>query len=170
MKTICNKLQLTALLLLFATIVANAQELQIKNTKNGKVRAIKADRSFSFKVSEEDDYKKGKIQTFTDSTIVIFTPDEDDIQLREVKLKDLYAVKKMSGLHKVGYAAGAVLIVGGVGTMLEAPSIAGDDGNDWLVRGVGLVVTAAGLVPYLIKPKEYVQGKNAEYKIVLNTK
>lgn len=159
-------LALLSLFLFFFSFVAQAQQLQVKNTKNGKVRTLKANQSFSFKLSDDDDYKKGKIQSFTDSSIVIFTPEEDDIQLREVKLKEVYAIKKMSCLHKVGYAAGAVLIVGGVGTMLEGGSIAGDDGNEWLVRGVGLVVTAVGLVPYLIKPKEFVQGKNAEFAIV----
>jgi hypothetical protein len=166
MKTIYIKLSFCCLFLLCLTFVAQAQELQIKNTKNGKVRKLKANQTFSFKLSEDDDYKKGKIQSFTDSSIVIFTPEEDDIQLREVKLSEIYAIKKMSCLHKVGYAAGAVLIVGGVGTILEAPSIAGDDGSDWLVRGAGLVVTAVGLVPYLIKPKEFVQGKNAEFTVV----
>ena len=167
MTTNKNLLALLSLVLFFfLSFIAQAQELQVKNTKNGKVRALKANKSFSFKLSDDDDYKKGKIQSFTDSSIVIFTPEEDDIQLREVKLKEIYAIKKMSCLHKVGYAAGAVLIVGGVGTMLEAGSIAGDDGNDWLIRGVGLVVTAVGLVPYLIKPKEFIQGQNAEYAIV----
>lgn len=166
MKNIVTKFSFCCLILLFAPIVLQAQELQVKNTKNGKVRTLKANQSFSFKLSEDDDYKKGKIQSFTDSSLVIFTPEEDDIQLREVKLKEIYAIRKMSCLHKVGYAAGAVLIVGGVGTILEAPSIAGDDGSDWLVRGAGVVVAAVGLVPYLIKPKEFVQGKNAEFVIV----
>jgi len=166
MKTIYTKISFCCLFLLFASFVAQAQELQVKNTKNGKIRTLKANQSFSFKISEDDDYKKGKIQSFTDSSLVIFTPDEDDIQLREIKLKEIYAIKKMSCLHKVGYAAGAVLMVGGVGAILEAPGIAGEDGSDWLVRGAGLVVAAVGLVPYLIKPKEFVQGKNAEYTIV----
>lgn len=166
MKTMYTKISSFCLFLLCLTFAAQAQELQVKNTKNGKVRKLKANQTFSFKLSEDDDYKKGKIQSFTDSSIVIFTPEEDDIQLREVKLQEIYAIKKMSCLHKVGYAAGAVLMVGGVGTILEAPSIAGDDGSDWLVRGVGLVVGAVGLVPYLIKPKEFIQGKNAEYSIV----
>ena len=164
MKTIYTKIYFCCLFL-FLSFAAQAQHLHVKNIKNGKVRALKANQSFYFKLSEDDEYKKGKIQSFTDSSIVIFTPEEDDIQLREVKLKEIYAIKKMSCIHKVGYAAGAVLIVGGVGTMLEAPSIAGDDGSDWLVRGVGLVVTAVGLVPYLIKPKEFVQGKNADFSI-----
>jgi hypothetical protein len=171
MKTVfSNKAIVICLLLFFAAFVAHAQQLEIKNTKNDKVRVIKAKQSFSFKYSEDDDYKKGKIQSFTDSSFVIFTPEEDDLQLREVKLKDIYAIKKLSCAHKAGYAVGAVLIVGGVGTMLEAPSIAGDDGSDWLVRGVGLVGFAVGLVPYLIKPTEFVQGKNAEYKIVTSGK
>jgi len=166
MKILYTKISFCCFLLLFSSLAIQAQELQVKNTKNGKVRTLKANQSFSFKLSEDDEYKKGKIQSFTDTSLVIFTPEEDDIQLREVKLKEIYAIKKMSCLHKVGYAAGAVLIVGGVGTILEAPSIAGDDGSDWLVRGAGLVVTAVGLIPYLIKPKEFVQGKNAEYAIV----
>ncbi|MBC7487212.1 MAG: hypothetical protein H7282_10725 [Cytophagaceae bacterium] len=166
MKTIYTKFSFCCFMLLFTSIALQAQQLQVKNTKNGKVRTLKANQSFSFKLSEDDDYKKGKIQSFTDSSLVIFTPEEEDIQLREVKLREIYAIRKMSCLHKVGYAAGAVLIVGGVGTILEAPSIAGDDGSDWLVRGAGLVITAVGLVPYLIKPKEFVQGKNAEYVIV----
>lgn len=170
MKNIVTKFSICCFILLFTSVALKAQELQVKNTKNGKVRTLKANKSFSFKLSEDDEYKKGKIQSFTDSSLVIFTPEEDDIQLREVNLKEIYAIRKMSCLHKVGYAAGAVLIVGGVGTILEAPSIAGDDGSDWLVRGAGLVVTAVGLIPYLIKPKEFVQGKNAEYKIVISGK
>lgn len=165
MKTTYTKFSFCCLFLFFLVFAAQAQHLHVKNTKTGKVRALNANQSFSFKLSEDDDYKKGKIQSFTDSSVVIFTPEEDDIQLREVKLKDIYAIKKMSCLHKIGYAAGAVLIVGGVGTMLEGGSIAGDDGNEWLVRGVGLVVTAVGLIPYLIKPKEFVQGKNAEFSL-----
>ncbi|MDB5257832.1 MAG: hypothetical protein JWM14_2527 [Chitinophagaceae bacterium] len=165
-----TKISFCCFFLLLTSLAVQAQELQVKNTKNGKVRTLKANQSFSFKLSADDEYKKGKIQSFTDTSLVIFTPEEDDIQLREVKLKEIYAIRKMSCLHKVGYAAGAVLIVGGVGTMLEAPSIAGDDGSDWLVRGAGLVVTAIGVVPYLIKPKEFVQGVNAEYKIVVSGK
>lgn len=166
MKNLYTRISFCCLIFLLTSLIVQAQELQVKNTKNGKIRSLKANQSFSFKLSEDDDYKKGKIQSFTDTSIVIFTPEEDDIQLREVKLKEIYAIRKMSCLHKVGYAAGAVLIVGGVGTILEAPSIAGDDGSDWLVRGAGVVVTAIGLVPYLIKPKEFIQGKNAEYAIV----
>jgi hypothetical protein len=170
MKTPYTTLSFYCLFLFFAVFVVQAQSLQIKNSKSGKIRTLKANRSFSFKLSEDDDYKKGKIQSFTDSSIVIFMPEEDDIQLREVKLKDLYAVKKMSGLHKVSYAAGTVLMIGGVGTLLEAQNIVDDDGSAWLVRGVGVIVTAIGLVPYLIKPKEFVQGKNAEFKIVTSGK
>ena len=167
-----NHIQLSfcCFVLFLASLAVQAQSLQVKNTKNGKVRMIKTNQSFSFKLSEEDDYKKGKIQSFTDSSLVIFTPEEEDIQLREVKLKEIYAIKKISCLHKIGYAAGAVLIVAGVGTILEAPSIAGEDGNDWLVRGAGLIVAAVGVVPYLIKPKEFIQGKNAEYKIIVSEK
>jgi hypothetical protein len=161
-----TKISFCCFMFLFTSLALQAQELQVKNTKNGKVRTLKANQSFSFKLSEDDEYKKGKIQSFTDSSLVIFTPEEDDIQLREVKLKEIYAIKKMSCLHKVGYAAGAVLIVGGVGTMLESSSIAGDDGNTWLVAGAGAIVTAVGIIPYLIHPKEFVQGKDAEYTIV----
>ncbi|HSZ71131.1 MAG TPA: hypothetical protein VK750_00545 [Cytophagaceae bacterium] len=149
----------------FATLFAQAQTLQIKNTTNGKNRSIKVNQGLFFKLSEDGEYIKGKIKSMTDSSLVLFTPEEDDIELREVNLKDIYAIKKLSCTHKAGYVLGAVLIVGGAGTIAEAGSIAGDDGNDWLVRGIGAIGLAAGLVPYLIKPTEFVQGKNAEYKI-----
>jgi len=143
-----------------------AQQLSIKNTSNGKVRVLKQGQKMSFKLVGEDEFTKGKISSFTDSSMVVFMPDEDDVMLRDIKLKEIYSIKKTSTMHKVAQAAGAVVMVGGAVAIFEAPSIAGDDGNDWLVRGAGVVGVALGLLPYLIKTTEYIQGTNVEFTIV----
>lgn len=158
---------ITAGLLLFVSINdVLAQKLTIKNTKNGKVRVLEQGQKMSLKFSVGDDYAKGKIQSFTDSTVVLAMLDEEEVMLREVKLKEIYSIKKTSSMHKVAQVAGALVMVGGAAAIFEAPGIAGEDGNDWLVRGAGIAAIAVGLIPYLIKPTEFIQGTNAEYTIV----
>ena len=151
-------------MLVFLSTTANAQQLLIK-TSNGKVRAIKQGQSMHFKIHDDIDFTKGKIQSFTDSSMVVFMPDEDDVLLQDIKLKDIKSIKKTSTMHKIAQGGGALFMIGGAGMIFEAPSIAGEDGSDWLVRGAGLVSLAVGLIPYLIKPTVYVQGANAEFSI-----
>ncbi len=150
-----------------AFLVSNisAQHLHIKTTKNGKVRALKAGQKMQAKLSELDVFTKYKIQSFTDSSMVLIMLDEEEIMLRTINLKEIYSIKKTSGMHKIAQVGGTFLMLGGAVAIFEAPSIAGDEGSDWLVRGAGVVMVAVGLIPYLIKPTEYVQGKNAEYSI-----
>jgi hypothetical protein len=152
-----------AFLFLFI-FTTNAQQLLIK-TSDGKVRAIKSGQKMHFKLHDDIDFTKGKIQSFTDSSIVVFMPDEDDVLLQDIKIKDIKSIKKTSTMHKLAQGGGALFMVGGAAMIFEAPSIAGEDGSDWLVRGVGVVTLAVGLIPYLIKPKTYVQGENAEFSI-----
>jgi hypothetical protein len=143
-----------------------AQQLNIKNTENGKVRTLKTGQKIFLKFSLGEEFSKAKIQSLTDSSITLVMLDEEEIMLRDVKLKDIYSIKKTSCMHKTAQIAGAIAMVGGAATFFEAPAIAGEDGSDWLVRGTGVAVLAVGLIPYLIKPKEYVQGSNAEFSVV----
>ncbi len=145
---------------------AFAQQLSIKNTTNGKIRVLQQGQKIALKFSIGDDYAKGKIQSFTDSTMVLAMLDEEELMLREVKIKEIYSIKKTSSMHKVAQVAGAIVMVGGAVAIFEAPGIAGENGSDWLIRGAGIAAVAVGLIPYLIKPTEYIQGTNAEYAIV----
>jgi hypothetical protein len=159
---------LFAALIFFVVLIdgAQAQHLNIKNTENGKVRTLKTGQKIFLKFSGGEEFSKAKIQSLSDSSLTLVMLDEEEIMLREVKLKEIYSIKKTSCMHKTAQIAGAIAMVGGAGAIFEAPAIAGEDGSDWLVRGTGIAVLAVGLIPYLIKPTEYVQGSNAEFSVV----
>jgi hypothetical protein len=161
-------------IILFLTFFAGFSNLfsqnviELKNKETGKVRILKQGTKLHFKAKGDSLYVKGKISQIKDTSIVIYCPDyEDAMPLVDVSLSNLIAIKKPTGIHGTAKGAGMVLMPGGAilflggitGLIRGDDSFHGQSSNDsdlykaYTFSGLGLF--AAGLLPYIIKSKEY---------------
>lgn len=156
------------LLLSIASISAFAQkQLELKDTITGKVKVFKIGKMIRYKGLEDTDFEKAKIQNITETMIVFYLPDEDEVKpIKEVFLTDIQSIQKATTIHNITRAIGAFLMVGGAYTMASSGALADNSGgSSGTYLGVGAGMIAVGIIPYLIKPKVYILGKTHTARI-----
>lgn len=156
-----KKLQLPLILLfsIFALTAFSQKQLELKNINSSKVKVFKIGQTFRYKGVGESDYEKVKIQNITESGLVFYMPDEDEVKpIREVFISDIESIQKATTIHNITRAIGGVFIVAGAYTMASSASLADNGGSTGGYIGLGAGILAVGIIPYLIKPKTYVIG------------
>ncbi len=153
----------TIFTLLFALIsisVSAQTQLVLTNIANGKVKSFVVGKTIHIKGLEDTDFEKVKIQKITDKTIVFYLPNADEESpVRELALTEIQSIKKSTPIHSITKGIGAFFMLGGAYTMASSNALAGDDGSTGAYIGLGAGMFAAGLVPYLFKPRVYILGK-----------
>lgn len=137
--------------------LAQAQNLVLTDKESGKTRTIKAGQTIHLKTADMENFEKAKIQSFNGQSLVVIFPNEEDGTVMELPLSSITEISKITCLHKTSQAVGAVSLVVGAYLMFGSAGLAGDDSAAPYVAG-GAVLFAAGVVPYLIKPKNYILG------------
>lgn len=137
----------------------SAQSLYLTDTINHKTREIKAGKTLHLKTADMENFEKAKIQSFNGQSIVVILPNEDDGTVMEIPLTSIIEISKITCLHKTSQAIGAACMVVGAYILFNSGGLAGDDGSSGPYIAGGAVLLAAGVVPYLIKPKTYQIGK-----------
>ncbi|MBX9851889.1 MAG: hypothetical protein K2X86_09035 [Cytophagaceae bacterium] len=151
----------------FSTLANSQNVLELKDAATGKTKILKQGAKLFFKTKNDTNYIKGKIAQIKDTSIVIYcTEYEDEMALMDIRLSDMKAIKKATAFHgtyrtagKVFMPVGSVLFLRGILGLLRDDSYKGQSYyNDDLLKAYtysGLAITAIGVVPYLIKQKEY---------------
>jgi hypothetical protein len=143
-----------------ALSVLGQKHLELKDTVTGKIKIFKIGQTFRYKGVGDSDYEKVKIQNITETGLVFYLPDEDEVKpIKEVFLSDIESIQKATTIHNITRAIGGVFFFAGAYTMASSASIADDGGSTIGYIGLGAGILAVGLIPYLIKPKVYVLGK-----------
>jgi hypothetical protein len=141
--------------------VFGQKQLELKDTLTGKVKVFKIGDTFHYKSVSDSDYEKIKIQNITESGIVFYLPDEDEVKpIKEVFLSDIEFIQKATTLHNITRIIGGAFIFAGVYSIASSSALADNSGGSTGgYIGLGAGILAVGVIPYLIKPKVYVLGK-----------
>jgi hypothetical protein len=141
--------------------VFGQKQLELKDTLTGKVKVFKIGDTFHYKSVGDSDYEKIKIQNITESGIVFYLPDEDEVKpIKEVFLSDIEFIQKATTLHNITRIIGGAFIFAGVYSIASSSALADNSGGSTGgYIGLGAGILAVGVIPYLIKPKVYVLGK-----------
>jgi hypothetical protein len=165
-----KKIQFIFALILCSISIAvlGQKQLQLKDILTGKVKVFKIGDTFRYKSVGDSDYEKVKIQNITESGIVFYLPDEDEVKpIKEVFLSDIESIQKATTLHNITRIIGGVFIFAGAYTMASSASISDDAGGSTIgYVGLGAGILAVGVIPYLVKPKVYVLGKTHTARIL----
>jgi hypothetical protein len=141
--------------------VFGQKQLELKDTLTGKVKVFKIGDTFHYKSVSDSDYEKIKIQNITESGIVFYLPDEDEVKpIKEVFLSDIEFIQKATTLHNITRIIGGAFIFAGVYSIASSSALADNSGGSTGgYIGLGAGILAVGVIPYLIKPKVYALGK-----------
>lgn len=155
------------ILILVVQPVVGQNALILKKNKNGSIKHFRIGSKIYYKTSSDSTYIKAKIQEIKDSSIVFYLPEECEIPFREEKYSDITGIRKITALHSATFIAGSAILMAGAYIIFEANNIADEttiDESPMYYRAAGLVGIGLGLMPFAVKPKEYLIG--AEYSIV----
>lgn len=153
---------LIGLLLILTSYFSIAQNnLEVLDTKNGKIRTFKTGTSFLFIPSNDSIFLKGKIQSTTPQSITLMLKEEDN-RIVKYQASDFTIIRKPTTLQYISYAAGTLFMLGGTYFILTGQNITD---NHWQNRGIGAIGFAIGLTPFLINPKTYEKGDRYKFQI-----
>jgi hypothetical protein len=165
-----NTLRLVILIFLIACFqFANAQNVLKIKSRNSfhQPRTIKNESKIQFKTTSDSAFVKGVIQQITDSSLVIFLPEDENTMVREYKFRDITMLRKPTTLHSIARIVGAPLvIVGGIvfiGGTMSTISPRDGESNGPVSMGIGGGALILGILPYIIKSKTY--DLNKEYTL-----
>jgi hypothetical protein len=160
------RILLTLLSTLFFIGAVNAQKILLVTMKDDstKTRRFQVGNKLEYKLSLAGEYKKGKVIAITENGSITLTDDENET-VREVLVGDLYALKKATTLHSIGYVAGSVFLLSGAVLTFSSSSFAGEDGSTGPYIAGGIALMALGAIPYLLHPKEYIKDDNATFSV-----
>jgi hypothetical protein len=145
--------------------------LELKNEKTGQIKVLKTGSKLHFKTIHDSTYIKAKIVQIKDSVVVFYIPEyEESLPLMDVHIKDIKEITKPTHFHAFTRGAGAVLLPVGSFLLINGLLILTRNDPDYKSQSVtstlvGLGVTAAGITPFIIKPKHYDFSKDWKIRV-----
>lgn len=155
------KLLIGTLLILVSYFSVAQNNLEVLDTKNGKIRSFNTGSSFLFIPANDSIFLKGKIQSTTPDRVTLLLKEEDNRSV-QYQASDFTVIRKPTTLQYISYAAGSVLMLGGTYFILTGRHISD---NHWQARGIGAIGFALGLTPFLINPKTYEKSDRYKFQI-----
>lgn len=157
-------LTILSFLFFIGSVFAQKTLLVTLKADSTKTRRFQVGNKLEYKLSQAGEYKKGKVIAITENGSITLTDDENET-VREVLVGDVYALKKATHMHRVGYIAGSLFLLSGAVLTFSSSGFAGEDGSTGPYIAGGIALMALGAIPYLLHPKEYIKDENATFSV-----